>query len=221
MYQLEIAVTSLADALYAVQGGADSVEISRDLANGGLTPPVDLVSAILSQVTIPVHVIVRPHARSFVHTADEIETVLNDARQFAHMGAASIVFGAHREDGYLDTRLVQTVAEAVAPVPVTLHRALDGCANPESALKALIGIVPRVLTSGPAPNAWDGRDATRRWVERYGQHFRFVLSGSIRLDQLADLADISRADVYHIGSAARSGDTVEVDKVRRLRSALG
>jgi copper homeostasis protein CutC len=41
--KLEIAVTSLQDALNAVAGGADSVEISHDLAAGGLTPARPLV----------------------------------------------------------------------------------------------------------------------------------------------------------------------------------
>lgn len=220
MFQLEIAATSFEDAIKAVEGGADSIEVSRDLSNGGLTPSVEVIRAILAEVSIPVYVIVRPHARDFRYTESEIAEILHDSRLFAQMGVASIVFGAVTADNQLDIMLIQRVAEAAAPTPLTVHRALDGCADPEAALKALIGVVPRILTSGPAPNAWDGHEVTRRWVEHYGRHFQFVLSGSIRLEQLAELK-ATRAPVYHIGGAARTDDVVDPAKVRRLRDALG
>lgn len=220
MVELEIAVITLEDARRAVEGGADSLELLRDLANGGLTPPADLVRAVLDEVEVPVNVIVRPHARSFQYDAAEVDEILRDAQAFAALGAASIVFGAVDVDGRVDTALVKRVAEAIAPTPVTLHRALDTSVEPEAALNALIGIVPRVLTSGPAPDAWQGREVTRQWVESYGQHFRFVLSGAIRLEQLVELAAITRAHCVHIGGASRSGDAVDVEKVKRLWDAL-
>lgn len=220
MFKLEIAVTSVEDARHAVEGGAASVEVSRDLPNGGLTPPTDVLRAILTNVTIPVHVIVRPHARDFHYTEPEIDEILRDAQTFAQLGAASIVFGAVTADNHLDIALIKRVADAVSPVPVTAHRALDGCADPDAALTALIGIVPRVLTSGPARNAWDGREATRQWVAQYGQHFEFVLSGSIRPEQLVELSTTTRAPVYHIGSAARTNDSVDPEKVKHLRQIL-
>jgi copper homeostasis protein len=220
MPQLEIAVTSLQDVLRAVEGGADSVEVLRDLPNGGLTPPRELVRGILSSLSIPVNVIVRPHARSFRYSLEDVETILRDAQHFAELGAASIVFGAVAADNHLDVTLIRRLAEAVSPTPVTVHRALDDSAAPEVSLRALIGLVPRILTSGPAPNAWEGRDLTRKWVEQYGQHFQFVLSGGIRLEQLAELAATTHAQAFHIGGAARSGDAVDVEKVRRLREAL-
>jgi copper homeostasis protein len=116
--------------------------------------------------------------------------------------------------------MIRQVADAISPTPVTAHRALDGSTDPESALKSLIGIVPRVLTSGPAPNAWEGRETTRRWVQAYGRHFQFVLSGGIRLEQLSELHAVTNAPVYHIGGAARTDDVVDPGKVRLLREAL-
>jgi copper homeostasis protein len=220
MPELEIAVTSLQDVLRAVAGGANSVEVLRDLPNGGLTPSFDLVRSILSSFGIPVNVIVRPHARSFRYSHDEVETILHDARQFAELGAASIVFGAVTADNHLDIALIRRVADGIAPTPVTVHRALDNSVAPEVSLRSLVGVVPRILTSGPAPNAWEGRYTTRQWIEEFGQHFKFVLSGGIRLEQLAELAAVTNAHSYHIGGAVRTGDSVDTDKVRRLREAL-
>lgn len=220
MPQLEIAVTSLEDAVQAVEGGADSLEVLVDLPNGGLTPPAALARAILTSVSIPANVIVRPHARDFHYSDVELDAILRDAGTFAQMGAASIVFGAVTAENHLDIAMIQKVAAGTAPTPVTVHRALDGSADPEMALESLVGIVPRILTSGPASNVWEGRDSTRQWVEKYAQHFQFVLSGGIRLDQLAELHAITRAPVYHIGGAARTDDMVDVSKVKRLREVL-
>ena len=220
MPELEIAVTSLQDALHAVEGGADSIEVLRDLPNGGLTPSPELAASILADFSIPVNVIVRPHARGFHYSREEVEIILRDAQRFAELGAASIVFGAVTADNHLDIALIKQIAEAIAPTAVTVHRALDDSAAPEVSLQALVGLVPRILTAGPAPSAWEGREVTRSWVERYGQHFRFALSGGIRLDQLSELAQTTRAQVYHVGGAARTDDAVDVDKVRRLREAL-
>lgn len=220
MAQLEIAVTALDDARRAVEGGAHSLELLRDLPNGGLTPDPALVSSVLAAVPIPAHVIIRPHARGFVYDETDIAQILRDAVQFAKMGAASIVFAAVTSDNALDIPLIIRVAQAVAPTPVTVHRALDGCADPDAALRTLVGVVPRVLTSGPAPNAWEGRDTTARWVRDYGQHFEFVLSGGITVEQMPELVKTTRAHVFHLGSAARINDAVDINRVRQLRALV-
>jgi copper homeostasis protein len=220
MSQLEIAITTLEDALEAQAGGADSIEISHDLSVGGLTPALDLVRQIRDAVTMCVYVIVRPHARDFVYTPAEIDTILADTAAFAQTGIDGIVFGALLPDRRIDIDLMRQVVEASGELPVTLHRALDECAEPEAALEALRGMVPRVLTSGPAATAWDGRDGLKRWVETYSRDFHFVAAGSLRIDFLASYAAHVRAHGYHFGSAARSNGTVDREKVRQLRRLL-
>lgn len=220
MPDLEIAVTSLEDAMNAQAGGADSIEISHDLSVGGLTPDADLVRAICDAVQIEVNVIVRPHARDFCYTPDEIDLILEQTRALASMPIQGIVFGALDAQGRVNIPLIRKVVEAAAPLPVTLHRALDESANPEESLQALTGIVPRVLTSGPAPNAWEGRHALRQWVSAFGQRFRFVASGGLKMDQLAEYAAYVQAHEYHLGGAARTNGVVNVEKVKRLKAVL-
>ena len=216
MPKLEIAATTLQDAQRAQQGGADSIEISQDLTVGGLTPPLDLVQQIRAAVTLHVHVIVRPHARDFVYTAAEIDQILADTHALAQIGIDGIVFGALTKSGTFDTALTTTVKNAAHPVPITIHRALDECINPEEALTELMGVVPRVLTSGPAANAWDGRGGLQQWVQRFGESFQFVASGGLRMDHLPTYVHIVNAHEYHFGSAARANHAVDVEKVRQL-----
>lgn len=219
MTKLEIAATTLDDALAAQRGGADSIEISRDLSLGGLTPPLEVVQAARDSLTIGIHAIVRPHADSFYYSELEIEQILRDARAFAALGVG-VVFGAQMANGKLDVALIQQVAEAARGVPVTVHRALDSCTNPDEALQSLVGRIPRALTSGPAPSAWEGRDGLRRWVAAFGRDIRFVASGAITLEQLRPLADHTQVHEVHLGGAARTNGAVDAAKVAQLKAAL-
>jgi copper homeostasis protein len=220
MSMLEIAVTTHQDALNAQAGGAHSIEISQDLHLGGLTPPLQRIQQVRDAVTLDIHVIIRPHARDFIYTPDEIDLILHQTMRISHLGITGIVFGAQTPEGALDIELIRRVRDAASGLPITVHRALDTSRQPEQALAALVGLVPRILTAGPAANAWDGREGLRRWVRDYGQHFSFVASGGLKLEHLSDYAAYVAAHVYHLGGAARTHNVVDPHKVAWLRAAL-
>lgn len=223
MTQLEIAALTLEDASAARAGGAHSIEVSRDLSVGGLTPDFDLVRAITATLRAPdfaVNVMIRPHARDFIYTESEIVAILAAARGMIAFGVDGIVFGAQTAAGALDTALIARVASEIAPTPLTLHRALDTCTDPEGALAALNGVVPRVLSAGNAPTAWEGRADLGRWVARFGGHMRFVASGAIRLEQARALIDQTGAHELHIGGASQTAGHVDAAKVRALLAAI-
>src|SRR4051794_31115495 len=56
---LEVITCSVEDAREAERGGAGRLEIVRDLHEGGLTPPIQLVREILNAVSIPIRVMIR------------------------------------------------------------------------------------------------------------------------------------------------------------------
>lgn len=220
MPKLEIAVTTLEDALHAQQGGADSIEISYNLAAGGLTPSLDLVRQIREAVVLTVYVIVRPHDRDFVYTPAEVDTILHDTDALAQTGINGIVFGAQGVDQRLNINLIRQVKDAAHGLPITVHRALDSSLEPEAALAALRGLVPRILTSGPAPNTWEGRYGLKEWIQGHSQHFSFVASGGLTSEHLREYAGLVGAQEYHFGGAARTAGQVDVEKVRQLRRLL-
>jgi copper homeostasis protein len=220
MTKLEIAVTTVEEAVNAAAGGADSIELSYDLSVGGLTPKHAMIDSVREAISIPMWVILRPHAESFVYTEAQIEIILANIRVMQQMGVDGVVFGAVDETNAIDTALVKRIAEAANPLPVTLHRALDGSREPEKALEALVGIVPRVLTSGPAETASEGRDGLKLWVEQFGQHYTFVSAGSLTREQLTDYIQWVMPDMIHLGSAARTMGVVDAEKVRELKELI-
>ncbi len=136
---LEIAAISLDDALRAAEGGADSLEVLRDLPAGGLTPSLNLVESILRSVTIPVNVIVRPTAETFHYNPVQVAQIEQDARSMAALGVHSIVCAGVNAENRLDLDLIRRLAELIAPVPLTVHRALDTSVQPDESLAALVG----------------------------------------------------------------------------------
>ncbi len=220
MTTLEIAVTTVEDAVQAAAGGAKSVELSYDLAVGGLTAEHGVMQAVRDAVTIPVYVILRPHAESFIYSESQVDEMLKRLEAIKGLGVDGVVFGAVDDTGMINVALMKRIAEAAVPMPVTLHRALDESHEPEKTLEALAGIVPRVLTSGPAKTAWDGREDLKRWIERFGKQYTFVSSGSLTAEQLPEYTQYVKPDTVHLGSAARANGAVDMVKVRRLRDIV-
>jgi copper homeostasis protein len=218
--QLEIAVTSVEDARQAAEGGADSLEISRALHLGGLTPPLEQVAAVREAVSLPLYVLIREQARDFVYTPAEMDIMLAQVAAVKRLGVAGVVFGALTASGQMDMDTLRAVVRAASPLPVTLHRALDSCRQPQVALSRLTGLIPRVLTAGPAPTAWAGRATVAGWVRQFGAHFTFVSSGGLTLAQLPAFIAQVRPSVVHLGGAARGTGGVEAARVRALRQAV-
>lgn len=214
--------TSAEEASAAVLGGAQALEIVAEMAVGGLTPPLETVQAIRRAVPdTPLRVMVRPHARSFIYHGAEAEACVAAARAFGATGVAHVVFGALTEFAELDLDLFRRVAAAAAPARLSMHRAIDHTADPDRALANLIGLADRVLCSGMAESAWEGRDTLRDWVGRYGVQITVAVGGGVTLENIAALARYTGAPEMHVGSAARTGGRIDPDKIYALREALG
>jgi copper homeostasis protein len=145
---VEAAVESLDAALAAAEGGAHRLELCSNLAEGGTTPPLDLLRAARSQLLIPVFVLVRPRAGDFVYSDAEHRTMLDQIHTAKRAGARGIVTGALTAQGEIDESRVAELIQAARPLPFTFHRAIDVCTRIDSALERLIRLgVDRVLTS--------------------------------------------------------------------------
>jgi len=145
---VEAAVESLDAALAAAEGGAHRLELCSNLAEGGTTPPLDLLRAARSQLLIPIFVLVRPRAGDFVYGDAEHRTMLDQIQTAKRAGARGIVTGALTAQREIDESRVAELIQAARPLPFTFHRAIDVCTRIDSALERLIRLgVDRVLTS--------------------------------------------------------------------------
>src|ERR1700746_3690488 len=68
---LEVAVDSIERAIAAERAGAHRLELCARLELGGLTPALELIRQVRSEVQIPIHVMMRLRPGDFVYTTRE------------------------------------------------------------------------------------------------------------------------------------------------------
>ena len=84
------------DAREAARGGADRLEVVRNLEAGGLTPPDDLVRDIAAEVSLPLRVMVRENDGYSTHPGERA-ALADAAARFADLGVDGIVIGFARD----------------------------------------------------------------------------------------------------------------------------
>lgn len=218
---LEVIVTGVDEALAAVAGGADRVELVAERARGGLTPALKTVEAVLAAVAIPVHVIARPHDRGFIYRGADEAALVRDVNVIATLGPAAIVTGAINERGGIDAPLLREILDATDGIPITFHRAFDKLADLGAAYDVLAELpqVTRVLTSGGAPNAWAGRAAIAALIAK-GKGPVVLAGTGIDVRNARALLEATGAKEIHVGTGACSNGIVSADKVAAIKEAL-
>ncbi|MER7560174.1 copper homeostasis protein CutC [Nocardioides sp. NPDC126508] len=204
MTALEIAVTSIDGALTARSAGATRVELCSALEVGGVTPSQGLVEAVLDEVGGTdagdgwqgVQVLVRPRPGGFTYSVEERDLLHREAEMILAAGADGIVIGALTPDGEPDVELVRALADAAAAyeATVTFHRAIDLCPDPVAAIRALDGVVDRVLTSGGAPAAAAGAATIAEMVAVGGPDV--LAGGGVTVDAVGPLAALGVEGVH-------------------------
>ena len=123
-FLLEVIVQSVADAAEAEAGGADRLEVVREIERDGLTPPLDLVRSIIAATSLPLRVMVRESDGFGITGPRELIALQRAFADLADLGVHGAVVGFAR-DGALDLDLMASVLAVAPGLPVTLHRAFD------------------------------------------------------------------------------------------------
>jgi copper homeostasis protein len=212
---LEAAVESLDDALAAVDGGADRLELCANLNDGGLTPSEQLIAEVVERVAVPVYVMIRPRAGSFVYTTSELEEMRRDIDRAIELDADGFVFGVLNSSNRIDVIRTQSLIDVAADRPVTFHRAFDRVDDLFEGLETLIDLgVGRVLTSGGAPTAAEGLSSLRDLVDAADHRIGVLAGGGVRFNNVLELVEETGVAEVH----ARCEGSIE--RIRAIRVAL-
>ncbi len=218
---VEICCNSLASARNAQKGGADRIELCRDLEVGGLTPAMADVEYCVHQLGIRTHVLVRPRAGDFCYDADELGQIRADIAACHEAGASAVVIGFLTPDRRIDTRLTVEMVRLAAPMEVTFHRAFDEMSQePTEALEDIIRCgCTRVLTSGCRPTVTEGADTLRMLCRQAAGRIIILAGGGVTPCNARDVIDGTGVTEIH-GSCKRilPDGTIETDtdNVRQL-----
>jgi copper homeostasis protein len=224
---LEVIATTVADAQAAARGGADRLELVTAMGEGGLTPSIGMIEAVVEAVTIPVNVIVRPHSRSFVYDANDYAVMLRDVRAAKAAGANAVVIGMLTPSREVDRDALQRAIDAADGMPLTFHRAFDEARDLHEALDVLLGFdaVTNVLTSGGKASVLDAQAEIEALAKHAANTHCTILAGAgLTVDRVAEFVSATRVRAVHFGSGVRVGDKglapVDDNKVRRVRALL-
>jgi copper homeostasis protein len=213
---VEAAVESLDDALAAVAGGADRLELCANLDAGGTTPSAALITAVRERVEVPVVVMIRPRGGDFTYSDDELSRMYEDVAMARSLGASGVVFGVLDTFDRLDLERTAALVEAADRVPVTFHRAIDQVARRVVAMDALAALgVARVLSSGGGKTAREGVDELRAMVERAADRLVVVAGGGVRANNARAIVEETGVTELHArcgGDAARIRGIVDAVK---------
>lgn len=178
--QLEIAAQSMTSARHAQVAGAHRIELCAELGVGGLTPSYGLITQVMEEIELPVHVLIRPRSGDFLYNDAELETMERDIRFCVSKGCAGIVAGVLTRDLQIDKEGTTRLQAAAGDVSFTFHRAFDWTADPLEAFDTLLELeVDTLLTSGQAPDAAAGLPILERLQERAGQRLVIMPGGGI------------------------------------------
>jgi copper homeostasis protein len=213
---VEAAVDSLDDALAAVEGGADRLELCADLSVGGTTPEQDLVAAVLGRARVPVFAMIRPRGGSFVYTESELDRMRRDTEMALDLGVAGVVLGVLDSANRVDVRRTRSLVDVAGGHRVTFHRALDRTPDIFAATEALISLgIARVLTSGGAATASEGADVLASLVERADGRLEILAGGGVRANNVLDI--IRRSGVREVHARCER----DASRIRAIKEAIG
>ena len=138
-------------------------------------------------------------AMDFVYDEDDLQQMISDIEYCKSVGVAGIVVGALTPEGAIDREAMKRLIAASRPLPVTFHRAFDVCtADPFIALDQIIALgCTRLLTSGMAATAWDGRGLITLLVRRAGCRLIVMPGRGVTPANLPSLAAITHAAEFH------------------------
>lgn len=218
---LEIIATTLEDALRIEEGGADRIELVSALTEGGLTPSYALIKNVVQNVNIPVNVMIRPHARSFVYSEAEIKLMTEDILMAKELKAKGVVLGALTQKHEIDIASLEKLLSVCEEIEVTFHRAIDELRDPISGIELLSDYpkINTVLTSGGKGSIVNNLEVIHHMIEK-SKHIHILVGGGLSFANIKEVMKRSTATDYHFGTAVRDNHfalgEIDVKRIREL-----
>ena len=184
---------------YAAQSaGAQRIELCSGLDAGGLTPSLGLIHAAVSALDIAVHVLIRPREGDFCYSEVELNIILDDIALCREAGAAGVVVGALTIERRLDLPTMKAMKTVAGDMDITCHRAFDYIEDISEALEQLIEMgYDRVLSSGKAASAYEGRFLLQKMVQQGNGRISVMPGAGINAENIRAIAKITGAKEFH------------------------
>lgn len=226
MTLVEICVEDPAEIALARAGGAQRVELCREVSCGGLTPSDEAVAAALEVAPAGgLQILVRPRPGDFIHSAEEIAAICADVERLHRLTEnASVpvgfVVGVLRKDLTIHEDAAARMREAAGERPLTFHRAFDQVPDISSSLETLIRLgYDRVLTTGGHPSVAQ-YDVLSRMVSQVGEELIILGSGGLRAHNVARAITAAGLSEVHMRAPGHEGRGTDQQLVAEIMSQV-
>jgi copper homeostasis protein len=207
---LEICANSYQSAINAEKAGAHRIELCSELAVGGITPSYGLLKKVMQDLTIPVHVLIRPRSGDFTYSDVEFDIMKENIQLCKELGCAGIVSGSLNLNNTIDYLKTKLLVQYSKGMSFTFHRAFDWLENPQDGLLKLSRIgVERVLTSGQELTAEHGLSLLTDLKDR--TDVKIMPGGGINQDNVHLFQEAGFSEIHL--SATQRKQTIEVPKI--------
>lgn len=221
---LEVVVTSAEEALVAVAGGADRLELAVDMDADGMTPSLAEFVRTREAVGVPLRVMLRDKGGFQAAGLNELQSAATALRT---AGAEEFVLGFLTTHGALDLPAVRAVLDAIPGCRWTFHRAMDHAADRTAVRRAIEGLpgLDTVLTAGSVAGVAEGLDTLLEEADRQGEpgYTVPVMAGGGLATEHVPALRARGVDAFHVGTSVRCGGwdgPVDPAAVRRWRQVI-
>lgn len=197
-YKLEIIGFNIESCMAAQDAGADRIELCASPGEGGTTPSYAFIKAAREKLHIDLYVMIRPRGGDFLYSDEEFEIMKNDVMLCKQSGCDGIVTGILTEDGKVDKKRCEELIGYAYPLEATFHRAFDRVADPFEAMEDIIDFgCERILTSGLAPKAIDGKEMLAALIKKSAERIIIMPGSGINASNIISIAESTGAKEFH------------------------
>ena len=212
---VEVCANSYESAINAELGGANRIELCKDLHLDGLTPDYDAAKKTIDKLNIPVFVLIRPREGDFNYSNEEFELMKADIVKFKEMGGKGIVCGILNDNKTIDLKRTKELIELSRPIEFTFHRAFDKIIDPIKGLEELIEIgVDRVLTSGQEDSAIKGVKLIEKLIEIAANRITIMPGSGVKSHNIKEFTAIGTNEIH--GSFSNNMLLTDKEKVKKI-----
>ncbi|CEI71940.1 MULTISPECIES: copper homeostasis protein CutC [Romboutsia] len=216
---LEIIGMSVEDAKTIEACGGDRIELISALTEGGLTPSFATIEKVVNNVNIPVNVMIRNHANSFVYSEYDIEIMEKDIEIAKSLGVNGVVLGLLDKENNIDEVNLQRLLKKCKGIDVTFHKAIDFTNVIKSTEILNKYNITNILTAGGTKRIDYNIEKIKSMIE-VSKDINILLGGGLNFENINTIKELTNATDYHFGTAIRIDNSpfgrIDENKLKEL-----
>ena len=228
--KLEIIVETYEDVLAAVRGGATQLDLKAHYPCSGVSPSAGIIARVIRTVDIPVMVMVRPHARSFIMSEEDINTACEEIKQARKLGASNFLVGFLNSKNDLDINGLMRLKEAAGDCALHANLIWELTNDPMMTIEQLIklGFSSLRASGKTASSGAFGGSVVKAiptilaYKNAIADRIQILLAGGVNESNIEEIILKTGIIDLHCGRFARTPESadspVDEEKVSRLRA---